>query len=195
MLYYPGTLMEVEVLRDWVRQRLDVQDPLDDGYAMAIVRPLDDGDANILAAFVFSNHNGANVFLSGASEVNGFVSPTEVAKALMTPFLPPLSVLRLTALVSETNKRSRALMEHLGFVHEGTLRDFQTLGSRTLVFGLTKADFFGGKYGHRCQATAEQYKSSYFDDCKRESLRRDVRGHDGRAFAAAAVPAAAAAGV
>lgn len=178
MLYYPGTLMEVEVLRDWVRQRLDVQDALD-GYAMAIVRPLDDGDANILAAFVFSSYNGSNVFLSGASEVNGFVSPTEVAKALMTPFLPPLSVLRLTALVSETNKRSRALMEHFGFLHEGTLRDFQSLGSRTLVYGLTKSDFFGGRYGNRCQATAERYESSYFDDSERLPVRGDVRGHDG----------------
>lgn len=185
MLYYPATLMEVEVLREWVRCRLDNCDPLLDGYAMGIVKPLENGDADIRAAFVFSNYNGTNVFVSGASETNGFMSPTEVAQAVMTPFLPPLSVLRITALVSETNKRSAALMEILGFVHEGTLRDFDGVGTRTLVYGLTKSDFFGGRYGNRCKATAERYQSGYGNGCGSLPVRRDVRGHDGSALPAA----------
>lgn len=185
MLYYPATLMEVEVLRDWVRRRLLTPDPMVDGYAMGIVRQLEDGDAEILAALVFTEYNGTNVFVSGASEARGFISPTEVAKALMTPFLPPLSVLRMTALVSETNKRSQNLMRQLGFVHEGTLRDYEAEGMGTLVFGLTKSDFFGGKYGRRCQAAAKQYESDYFNDCGSLPVRGHVRGHYGSDLSAA----------
>ena len=179
MLYYPKTPMEVDVVRDWVRERIDVTDMFLDGYAMAIVEALEDGDAIIRAGFIFTNYSGTNVFVSGASDTDGFMAPTEVAKALMTPFLPPLSVLRMTALVSETNKRSQELMKTLGFVHEGTLRDYEAEGTTTLVFGLTKADFFGGRYGKRCKATAVRYESEYRDDGERLAVCGGILGHDG----------------
>lgn len=178
MLYCPKTLVEVQLVRDWVRRRLDNGEDFPDGYAVAIVKPLEDGDAIIRAAMIFSNYNGTNVFVSGASDTNGFMSPTEVAQVLAIPFMPPMSVLRMTALVSETNKRSQRLMKGFGFAHEGTLRDFERVGTNSLVYGLTKADFFGGRYGKRAQATVARYQSNWNDDLSRgQPIRRDVRGH------------------
>ena len=149
MIWYPENLVEVEIVRDWARTRLDGDDQFVNGYPVAILKKLPDGDAVIRAAMIFDNCSKTNVFIAGASDTNGFMAPAEIAMVLATPFLPPLNVIRLTALVSKANKRSARLMEGLGFVHEGTLRDYDEPGSYTLVYGLTKSDFLGGRYGRK----------------------------------------------
>jgi len=149
MLWYPKTMIEVQIARDWVIDRLDGNDLFVDGYPVVIVKALPDGDAIIRAAMIFTNYTGKNVFMAGASDTNGWMAPREVAEVLATPFLPPMSVLRVTALVSKANKRSARLMEGFGFKLEGILRDYDSEGSRTLVYGLTKSDFLGGRYGRK----------------------------------------------
>ena len=170
MLWMPKNMVEVQVARDWAIERLDGDDQFADGYPVVIVKPLEDGDATIQAVFIYTNFNSNNVFVAGASDSGGFVSPTDVALALYAPFGPPLNVLRVTALVSETNKRSARLMEHFGFKHEGTLRDYESVGTETLVYGLTKADFLGGRYGRKA-ADLHAESDNYVD-----GRRKPVRG-------------------
>jgi hypothetical protein len=163
MIWYPENLVEVETVRDWVKARLDGDDQFADGYPVAILKKLPDNDAVIRAAMIFDNCSKTNVFIAGASDTNGFMAPAEVAMVLATPFLPPLNVIRITALVSKANKRSARLMEGLGFVHEGTLRDYEKPGSHTLVYGLTKSDFLGGRYGRKAIKLFEQSNECHDD--------------------------------
>lgn len=160
MLWYPSTPVEIQLITDWIVDRLDEDEDFADGYPVAIVKELEDGDAVIRAAMVFTNWTGKNVFIAGASESNGWMSRTDLANVLNTPFRPPMSVLRITALVEETNKRSARLMEALGFIQEGILRDYSAKGARTLVYGLTKSDFLGGRYGRKIATGAESFNSN-----------------------------------
>ena len=174
MLWYPGTAVEVQLIRDWVIERLDDDEQFADGYPVAIVKPDEDGDAIIRAAMIFANHTGNNVFIAGASDTNGWMSRYDVANVLNTPFRPPMNVLRITALVEETNKRSARLMEAFGFVLEGTLRDNHHEGSRTLVYGLTKSDFLGGRYGRKISSRTESYKPDDGAAVRAQPVRRAV---------------------
>ena len=143
MIWLPSTYEDIEFLRTWVRDRLDTDETFSDGYAIAILRKK---TREIKCAFIISSYTGNNIIMSGAVD-SPFVAPTEVAKVIHIVFSKPLSVLRITALINEMNKRSVSLMEHLGFIHEGTLRDYEEEGTNTFLYGLIRSDFYGGRYG------------------------------------------------
>jgi len=161
MIWLPRTNEDIEFLRDWVRERLDVDDTFSDGYAIALLDK--DPPNEIKCAFIVSGYTGNNIIMSGAID-SPLVAPTEVALALHIIFSEPLSVLRITALINEMNKRSVSLMERLGFIHEGTLRDYEDEGSLTLLYGLTKRDFYGGRYGERIRKKSARKPDSVPSD-------------------------------
>lgn len=154
MIWLPSSERDVEFLRQWIRERLDTDETFDDGYTIAILSSKK--PHKIKCCFVVTSYTGNNIIISGAID-SPWVAPREVAEALHKIFSKPLSVLRITALIHEMNKRSVSLMEHLGFIHEGTLRDYEEEGTKTLLYGLTKSDFYGGKYGRyvRSDVTGE----------------------------------------
>ena len=150
-LHHPATRAENDQIKGWVNERLPEQDDFNGAYAVAVT----DEDDCIVAGVIFSNHSGSNVFMSGAIEKNGKVRVTreKLSDMLAIAFDNPMNCLRITALVSPTNKRSQRFMQGLGFTHEGTFRDYMGRDTETLIYGLTRTDFEGGDYGRREQAT------------------------------------------
>ena len=148
-LYYPQSFGEIEIIRHWVNDQLE--DTVDNP-GIFTVAVLDKDEPNkILAGAIFSNHSKNNIFLSGAISREGIGKVTKecLSDMLWVAFRKPFNCLRITALVSETNKRSQRFMEGLGFTKEGELRDYLEGGKNTFVYGLTKSDYLGGAYGWR----------------------------------------------
>lgn len=150
-LYYPANRFEVDHIKEWVNDQLPEQDKFDGAYTVAVVSE----EREILAGAIFSSHSNTNVFLSGAISKNGVKTVTreKLSEMLSVAFNPPMSCIRITALVSPTNKRSQKFVEGLGFIHEGTFRDYLAEDTETLIYGLTRSDFEGGDYGRRQQVT------------------------------------------
>lgn len=146
-LFFPATHNDTRAIIDWVDERLPEHDEFVDSYAVAVIS----SDGSILAGAIFSSYSGNNVFLSGAISKEGIgrVTRGHLHDMIASVFKEPLNCLRMTALVSPTNKRSQRFVKRLGFVQEGTLRDYMAKDSKTLVFGLTKTDFEEGRYGGR----------------------------------------------
>ena len=55
------------------------------------------------------------------------------------PFIQ-LGLNRVTAIVKETNLKSRSLVERLGFILEGELKKYYETGESAMVYGLLKDD-------------------------------------------------------
>lgn len=148
-LYKAETPQDVEVICDWVNSHLPEHESFQYPYAVAVVEPNGDGTMHILAGCVYTNYSGSNIFISGAiaKEGIGKVTRGHLQEFLRVAFAEPLDCLRVTALVSETNKRSQRFVEGLGFKLEGSLRDYLEEGRVTHLYGLTRSDWLGGKYG------------------------------------------------
>lgn len=150
-LFYPATSSEVEYIKGWVNDQLPEQDKFEGAYTVAVVNE----ENEIVAGAIFSSQSTTNIFLSGAISKDGIrtVTKEKLSEMLSIAFLPPFNCIRITALVSPTNKRSQKFVEGLGFLHEGTFRDYMAENTETLIYGLTKSDFEGGDYGWRQQVT------------------------------------------
>jgi len=146
-LYFPVARSEVDTIIDWVNERLPEQDDFRDSFAVAVI----DETWKILAGAIFSNYSENNVFLSGAIDDKsvGKVTRGHLSDMMAAAFKRPLDCLRITALVSPTNKRSKRFVTGLGFQQEGILRDYMGKDTETLVFGLTKTEFEEGRYGRQ----------------------------------------------
>jgi RimJ/RimL family protein N-acetyltransferase len=151
MLHRAVNRGQIAEIKDWVLEQLPDPTPFEVIYGVAVLA--NDPPHEILAAMIYSSYSENNVFISGAiaPDAVGRVTAGDLSKALSVAFDEPLNVHRVTALVSKSNKRSRVFMTKLGFTHEGTLRDYDGPGTKTLVYGLTRNDFMGGAYGRRRQ--------------------------------------------
>jgi len=146
-LYWPVSIGEVQLIVNWVNERLPEPDDFNNPLAVAVMHP--DKPGKIIAGAIYSSYGNGNVFFSGAIDPEGIGKMTrgDFAGIVGAPFAPPLNCRRITALVSESNKRSQSLVERLGFLHEGNLREYLKEGEVTRIYGMTREDFLGGKYG------------------------------------------------
>lgn len=173
MLHYAKNQGEISAMREWVINQITDTTPFDAIYGVAVLD--NDPPHDMFAGMIYSTYTENNVFISGAiaPDAVGRVTAGDLSKALSVAFDPPLDVLRITALVLDTNKRSAIFMKKLGFTHEGTMRDYEGPDTRTLVFGLTRSEFLGGAYGRRRQRWRAERSST--------GLRPDV-GRSGVIF-------------
>lgn len=147
-LFHPENIGQTKAIVAWVNARLD--EPVSDHEAFAVA-VIEEGSLDILAGAVFTNYTGENMFLSGAiaREGIGKVTRGHLFGMLKTAFGEPFNCLRITSLVAPKNERSKRFVTGLGFKHEGTLRDFLAEDTETLLYGLTRKEFLGGRYGRR----------------------------------------------
>lgn len=88
------------------------------------------------AGVVFTQYSGANVVMATALDkplTRGFLR-----SAFFYPFCQ-LKVRRVTVLVDVTNHASQRLVEHLGFVREGLLREAAPKED-VIVYGMLKRE-------------------------------------------------------
>lgn len=147
-LFYPVNEGQTKAIVAWVNSRLD--DPVDEHECFSVA-VIEDDTFNILAGAVFSSYGGENIFLSGAIDKAGVgkVTKGHLSDMLKTVFKEPFNCLRITALVSPRNERSKRFVTGLGFKLEGTLRDYIAEDTETLLYGLTRKEFLGGCYGRK----------------------------------------------
>src|SRR5690349_3238467 len=100
---------------EWVRVRTDV---LTFGACAAIGVAL---DGTLIAGLVYREYTGRDIQLSIAADSPKWCTKRTLRYLLGYPFLQ-LKCARVTAIVAKKNKRSRTLVERLGFKLEGTIR-------------------------------------------------------------------------
>ena len=147
-LFFPENQMQTALLKEWVNHRLKEPVMQEEVFTVAVI---DDESYEILAGAIFSSYTGENVFLSGAIDKEGIgkVTRGHLADMLKVAYQEPFNCLRITALVQPDNERSKRFVTGLGFKHEGTLRDYLAEDTETLIYGLTRREFLGGRYGRR----------------------------------------------
>lgn len=89
----------------------------------------------LVGAVVFSGYSGANMILGVALEAP--LTRVFMRAIFLYPFVQ-MKCRRVTALVDESNVKSRRLIEHAGFRYEGTMEDGAP-GGNVLLYGMTKA--------------------------------------------------------
>jgi len=147
MLYYAQNDQEVSQIVDWVNDRLPDNNISDsEKYAVAVTSGT--GLRSIFAGLVFFDYSGTDIFVAGAIDNPSVCRMKDFANAFDIPFRPPLNVLRITALVDTTNKRSLTFLTKLGFQKEGVIRNYLKEDNNGYVLGLTKQDW-EDRYGQQ----------------------------------------------
>lgn len=113
-------------------------------------------DGNLVAGVLYEDFNGANVMITVAAEGKNWLNREFLWFSFYYPF-EQLKCKRITALIVSSNQDSIRFCEHLGFVHEATLKDAHPSGD-ILVFRMLKEDcrwlnFKGKKHGQRYENT------------------------------------------
>jgi len=88
---------------------------------------------------------------------------TQAVSALCDRVFEETNLARLFAFVSENNRPSRRLLEKLGFVHEGTMREhFQIHGRRVdqCVYGILRREWLPRGRGTSAQPSTGNFRSS-----------------------------------
>jgi len=147
-LFHPENVSQTKAIVAWVNERLENTVSDHEAFAVAVI---EEGTFNILAGAVFTGYSGENMFLSGAIDPEGIgkVTRGHLFGMLMTAFGEPFNCLRITSLVAPKNERSKRFVTGLGFKQEGALRDYLEEDTETLLYGLTRKEFLGGRYGRR----------------------------------------------
>lgn len=140
MLHFAQNQDEVLWILEWIYERLPETTVLKQrSYAAAVTsgNTLD----TIVAGLAFFDYSGTDVFIVGAIDKPSVCRMNDFASAFGIPFGPPLNVLRVTALVDTTNRRSLTILTKLGFKKEGEIRNYLTEGNNGYVLGLTRQDW------------------------------------------------------
>jgi RimJ/RimL family protein N-acetyltransferase len=135
----------VEYLAQWAADRIRGVEHFDNPAAIGVCR----GD-QLAAVAVYTDikrwKGGGDCQISFAADTPKWATRETIGLFLGTPF-QALGVSRITALVKKGHKRSRKLIEGVGFKREGAVRRADPDGSTLIIYGLLKEEFEAGKYG------------------------------------------------
>lgn len=135
----------VEYLADWAAQRIPGCTEFTNPAAVGICR-----DDQLTAVAVFSVlemwDGGGHAEISFAADSPRWATKQAVNFILGVGF-HTLGCSRLTARIEKRLRRSRKLVEGLGFVREGALRQATPEGRTVILYGLLRKEFEEGKYG------------------------------------------------
>lgn len=136
-LYTPKNPEETKFLADWVASRIEACQFMEGFYSsLAVVRD----DLKILAAVVYSDYKPPNIDMSIAADSPYWARKEMIVGLLSYPFYQ-LRCTRVTALVNKANKRSRKMIEHVGFRLEGVHPECAADGSTVMSYGLLRKNF------------------------------------------------------
>lgn len=96
-------------------------------------------EKEIRTVLVYSSFNGINCEVTVASTGKWWLRK-DVLKVLMKYPFDQLGCQRITLLVKENNKTVLRLVEHMGFVREGCLRQYHDDGINCIILGMLKSE-------------------------------------------------------
>jgi len=135
----------LDYLTDWAAKRLRGVEGFDNPAAIGICR-----NNKLTAVAVYTGlitwEGGGNCEISFAADNPRWATRQALSVVLGTPFRV-FGCSRITALIRKSHKRSRKLVEGIGFKREGAIRKGAPDGSTLIVYGLLREDFEEGKYG------------------------------------------------
>lgn len=105
-------------------------------------------DGQVVAGVVYEQHSGPNILTHIASDGSrAWLTPAYLGAIFRYPFLQ-LACARITAIVRADNADSRRFVEHLGFSHEGLMREACEDGADLIIYGMLKREcrFLQGKH-------------------------------------------------
>lgn len=115
----------------WALKRLPYAIRAETAWPVGIVR-----DGTLAAVVIYHELRDVNIEMSIVADTPRWASRQTVAFLLGFPFWS-WGVRRVTALIERKNKRSRKLVEGVGFKLEGAMRDAFP-GDDAMVYGLTR---------------------------------------------------------
>ena len=140
VLHFAQNQDEVLWILEWIYDRLPEATVLKHRSYAAAVTSGNDLDT-IVAGLAFFDYSGTDIFVVGAIDNPAVLRMNDFASAFGIPFRPPLNVLRVTALVDTTNRRSLTILTKLGFKKEGEIRNYLREDNNGYVLGLTRQDW------------------------------------------------------
>jgi RimJ/RimL family protein N-acetyltransferase len=125
------------VVTDWLAARLGMSATemvhTYDYEIMACVR-----HKELIGAVLFIHHQGRNIEAHWAGDT-GWLSRRHIKQIFAYPF-EQLGCNRVTTLVPEDNEPARSVVERLGFVREGTLRQAGGEGDDLDIYGMLRSE-------------------------------------------------------
>ncbi len=131
-----------KVLGEWVAKRVEMK--LDNMYTTIGVMQ----GGNIAAVCLYRNYRDHDIEMVFAADTPRWATKGNIAAFFRYPFVQ-LGCKRVTALVSRHNKRSRRMVEGLGFKHEGTMRKAFDGKVDLVCYGLLESECKWLKYETR----------------------------------------------
>lgn len=93
----------------------------------------------LLAVVLYNAVDEKNCGISIASSTPKWCSKLALRVIFGYPFIQ-LGLNRVTATIRQTNDKSISLVERLGFIHEGELKQYYENGESAMIYGLLKDD-------------------------------------------------------
>lgn len=137
-----------DVVAAWVCARVRDMAPISTTEFEAI--GFASADGTLIGGAVYTSYyrladGTCDITLTGAGN-RGWLSRTTLRVIFGYPF-GQLNCSRVTAITSKPNRRSRDLLERLGFRHEGTIRGAFGRGRDGLLYGLLREEYkFSGEF-------------------------------------------------
>ncbi len=134
-------LFDHPAVGDFVRHRLDLP-ARGAHHTMGVQR-----DGRIVAGVIYEDYTGHNLFMHVAADPGFWLSRAALHAFFAYPFVQ-LACQRVTGWLEASNAAAIALDEHLGFVHEATLKNAARDGGDVLLYVLRREDcrFLGDAY-------------------------------------------------
>lgn len=123
------------LLKAWIESRVEGLSLPDTSQCAAVLR-----DKKLCAAVAYYDFRTTDIMCAFASDNPRWATRQTVNALLAYPFVQ-LKVFRVSALIPQTNKKSRKLCRGLGFVEEGKLRKADQNGRDLMIYGLTDEDY------------------------------------------------------
>ncbi len=92
---------------------------------------------NLIAVVVYNAQDESNIGISIATSTPKWCTKTALKLIFGFPFIQ-LEMNRVTATINENNLKSRSLVERLGFILEGELKQYYQTGESAMIYGLLK---------------------------------------------------------
>jgi len=93
----------------------------------------------LLAVVIYNALEEKNCGISIATSSPKWCTKLVLKAIFGFPFIQ-LKLARVTATIRESNAKSRSLVERLGFILEGELKQYYENGESAMIYGLTKDD-------------------------------------------------------
>ena len=135
MIYLPRSEEENRELAEWVMARVRDRNALADGFYETMAFMV---DGEIAAVVLYSHYCGHDISITFAADNPRWCTRGNLATGLGYPFRKYPELQRISCTAAKKNKRSRRLIEKVGFEYEGNKRRGTMNGDDLICYGLLR---------------------------------------------------------